>query len=72
VLSIMVGGGQGRLFDKVLPIFQAMGKTITHLGPLGAGGFTKLANQIIVGGQPDRARRGPDPGQEGGLDRSSP
>ena len=25
-----------------------MGKTITHLGPLGAGGFTKLANQIIV------------------------
>ena len=25
-----------------------MGKTITHLGPLGFGGFTKLANQIIV------------------------
>ena len=25
-----------------------MGKTITHLGPLGSGGFTKLANQIIV------------------------
>jgi 2-hydroxy-3-oxopropionate reductase len=32
----------------MLPIFQAMGKTITHLGPLGFGGFTKLANQIIV------------------------
>ena len=47
VLSIMVGGDKA-LFDKVLPIFQAMGKTITHLGPLGAGGFTKLANQIIV------------------------
>jgi 2-hydroxy-3-oxopropionate reductase len=47
VLSIMVGGDK-TLFDKVLPIFQAMGKTITHLGPLGAGGFTKLANQIIV------------------------
>jgi len=47
VLSIMVGGDKA-LFDKVLPIFQAMGKTITYLGPLGAGGFTKLANQIIV------------------------
>jgi len=46
-LSIMVGGDRA-VFDKVLPIFQAMGKTITHLGPLGAGGFTKLANQIIV------------------------
>ncbi len=46
-LSIMVGGDKA-LFDQVLPVFQAMGKTITHLGPLGAGGFTKLANQIIV------------------------
>ena len=47
VLSIMVGGDKA-VFDKALPILQAMGKTITHLGPLGAGGFTKLANQIIV------------------------
>jgi 2-hydroxy-3-oxopropionate reductase len=47
VLSIMVGGDKA-VFDNALPIFQAMGKTITHLGPLGAGGFTKLANQIIV------------------------
>ena len=46
-LSIMVGGDKPT-FDLVLPLFQAMGKTITHLGPLGAGGFTKLANQIIV------------------------
>ncbi len=46
-LSIMVGGDKA-VFDEVLPIFQAMGKTITHLGPLGSGGFTKLANQIIV------------------------
>ena len=46
-LSIMVGGDKP-VFDAVLPIFQAMGKTITHLGPLGFGGFTKLANQIIV------------------------
>jgi 2-hydroxy-3-oxopropionate reductase len=46
-LSIMVGGEQAD-FDAALPVFQALGKTITHLGPLGAGGFTKLANQIIV------------------------
>jgi 2-hydroxy-3-oxopropionate reductase len=46
-LSIMVGGDQDA-FDAVLPVFQAMGKTITRLGPLGSGGFTKLANQIIV------------------------
>jgi 2-hydroxy-3-oxopropionate reductase len=46
-LSIMVGGDQ-TVFDSVLPILQAMGKTITRLGPLGFGGFTKLANQIIV------------------------
>ena len=46
-LSIMVGGEKGD-FDAALPVFQALGKTITHLGPLGAGGVTKLANQIIV------------------------
>ncbi len=46
-LSIMVGGEKAD-FETALPIFRAMGKTITHLGPLGAGGFTKLANQIIV------------------------
>jgi 2-hydroxy-3-oxopropionate reductase len=46
-LSIMVGG-EPAVFEAVSPIFRAMGKTITHLGPLGSGGFTKLANQIIV------------------------
>ena len=46
-LSIMAGGEKSD-FDAALPVFQALGKTITHLGPLGAGGFTKLANQVIV------------------------
>jgi 2-hydroxy-3-oxopropionate reductase len=46
-LSIMVGGDPA-VFQEMLPLLQAMGKTITHLGPLGAGGFTKLANQVIV------------------------
>ena len=46
-LSIMAGG-ETQDFERALPIFNALGKTITHMGPLGAGGFTKLANQIIV------------------------
>jgi 2-hydroxy-3-oxopropionate reductase len=46
-LSIMAGGDKD-VFDRILPIFQVLGKTITHLGSLGAGGYTKLANQIIV------------------------
>ena len=47
-LSIMAGG-EPEDFERALPLFQALGKTITHMGPLGTGGFTKLANQIIVG-----------------------
>jgi 2-hydroxy-3-oxopropionate reductase len=46
-LSIMAGGDP-QDFERALPVFNALGKTITHMGPLGAGGFTKLANQIIV------------------------
>jgi 2-hydroxy-3-oxopropionate reductase len=46
-LSIMAGG-EPQDFERALPVFNALGKTITHMGPLGAGGFTKLANQIIV------------------------
>src|SRR5581483_3366426 len=46
-LSIMAGG-DSQAFERALPIFNALGKTITHMGPLGSGGFTKLANQIIV------------------------
>ena len=46
-LSIMAGG-KPEHFERALPVFNALGKTITHMGPLGAGGFTKLANQIIV------------------------
>jgi 2-hydroxy-3-oxopropionate reductase len=46
-LSIMAGG-EPQDFERALPIFNALGKTVTHMGPLGSGGFTKLANQIIV------------------------
>lgn len=46
-LAIMVGGKK-EVFDRVLPLFEAMGKSITLTGPIGAGNVTKLANQIMV------------------------
>ena len=46
-LAIMVGGRQ-ETFDRVLPLFQAMGSSATLTGPVGAGNVTKLANQIMV------------------------
>jgi 3-hydroxyisobutyrate dehydrogenase len=48
-LSIMVGGESAQ-FDRALPIFQAMGKTITHVGGHGAGQTVKLVNQVLVVG----------------------
>jgi len=46
-LSIMVGGPKEQL-EKVRPILEAMGKSITHCGPLGYGQTTKLVNQVMV------------------------
>jgi 2-hydroxy-3-oxopropionate reductase len=46
-LAIMVGGDKA-VFDKVLPVLQSMGSSVTLTGPVGAGNVTKLANQIIV------------------------
>jgi 2-hydroxy-3-oxopropionate reductase len=47
-LSIMVGGSS-EAFNQALPIFQAMGKNIVHIGEAGAGQITKACNQMIVG-----------------------
>lgn len=46
-LAIMVGGEKA-VFDKVLPVLQSMGSSVTLTGAVGAGNVTKLANQIIV------------------------
>jgi 3-hydroxyisobutyrate dehydrogenase len=46
-LSIMVGGRE-ETFSASLPILQAMGKNIIHVGETGAGQLTKLCNQIAV------------------------
>lgn len=48
-LSIMVGGPADQ-FERALPVFQAMGKTITHVGGAGAGQTVKLVNQVLVVG----------------------
>jgi 2-hydroxy-3-oxopropionate reductase len=49
-LAIMVGGPAEAL-EKAMPVFQAMGKTITHVGEAGAGQIAKAANQIMVAAQ---------------------
>ncbi len=49
-LSIMVGGDADAL-EKVAPAFQALGKTITHIGGPGAGQVAKACNQIMVAAQ---------------------
>ena len=46
-LSIMVGGDAAQ-FTRAMPAFEAMGKTITHVGETGAGQTVKLVNQILV------------------------
>jgi len=47
-LTIMVGGPP-EAFARAKPLFETMGKTITHVGPNGDGQTAKVANQIIVG-----------------------
>ncbi|HEX7554982.1 MAG TPA: NAD(P)-binding domain-containing protein [Leptolinea sp.] len=49
-LTIMVGGPKEAL-ETVLPVFQAIGKTFTHIGEAGAGQIAKAANQIMVAAQ---------------------
>jgi 2-hydroxy-3-oxopropionate reductase len=46
-LSIMVGGSE-EAFQRALPVFQAMGKNITHVGGPGAGQVAKACNQVVV------------------------
>ncbi len=46
-LSIMVGGDEDT-FKHCMPIFQALGKTIVHVGESGAGQLVKACNQIVV------------------------
>ena len=46
-LSIMVGGDEDD-FERARPVFEAMGRTIVHVGGPGAGQTVKACNQIVV------------------------
>jgi 2-hydroxy-3-oxopropionate reductase len=48
-LSIMVGGAAADV-EAARPVLEAVGKTIVHVGPAGAGQTVKAANQLIVAG----------------------
>ena len=48
-LSIMVGGDPAD-FAAAVPVLEAVGKTIVHVGPCGSGQTVKAANQLIVAG----------------------
>ncbi|MGA0960086.1 MAG: NAD(P)-dependent oxidoreductase [Sedimenticolaceae bacterium] len=47
-LSIMAGGDAADI-DAVMPVFEAMGRLVTHVGPVSSGQVTKAVNQVIVG-----------------------
>ena len=47
-LSIMAGG-TAEAFERARPLFELMGKNITHVGEAGDGQTAKVANQIVVG-----------------------
>jgi 3-hydroxyisobutyrate dehydrogenase len=48
-LTIMVGGEEDA-FEAARPVLEAMGKTITHFGPIGSGQVVKACNQVILAG----------------------
>ena len=48
-LAIMVGG-ETAVFERCRPVFEALGKNIIHVGPIGMGQTVKLMNQILVAG----------------------
>lgn len=49
-LTIMIGGDASAL-EKIRPVLESVGKTITHVGEAGAGQVAKAANQIMVAAQ---------------------
>jgi 3-hydroxyisobutyrate dehydrogenase len=66
-LSIMVGGDATDL-EKVRPVLETMGTTITHIGAVGAGQMTKAINQVVVAGTYWSVAEGLAIGLKAGLD----
>jgi 3-hydroxyisobutyrate dehydrogenase len=66
-LAIMVGGEAADM-AKAMPVLSAMGKSITHVGPSGAGQLTKAINQVIISGAYLAVAEGVTLGLKAGLD----
>lgn len=66
-LTIMVGGKR-EVFDRVRPLFEQLGKRITHMGPAGNGQMTKLVNQVAVAVNLEATVEALLLAQRGGLD----
>ncbi len=66
-LSIMIGG-ESKAVERAMPVLEAMGKTINHIGPVGAGQTAKAINQIIVAGTYWSVAEGMALGLKAGLD----
>ena len=68
-LAIMVGG-DASAFERARPLFEMLGRRVTHMGASGAGQMTKLANQIAVALALEAAAEAIKFAQAGGLDAS--
>jgi 3-hydroxyisobutyrate dehydrogenase len=66
-ISIMIGG-DAAVVAAVQPVFEAMGKTIVHQGPTGAGQHTKMVNQILISSNMIAVCEGLLYGYKAGLD----
>lgn len=66
-LSIMIGG-EVEAVETVRPLLETMGKTLTHVGPVGAGQLTKAINQVIIAGTYWGVAEGIALGLKAGLD----
>lgn len=45
-LTIMIGGARTD-YDRAVPVLRHLGNRLDHLGPIGSGNFTKIANQVV-------------------------
>ncbi len=66
-LSIMVGGDPLAL-ERARPVLEVLGRTITHVGPVGSGQVTKAINQVIIAGTYAAVAEGIALGLAAGID----
>ena len=66
-LTIMVGGDEER-FERMRPVFEAMGRLVLHVGPEGHGSMTKLINNTVAAVNTAALGEGIEIGRRAGLD----